>query len=337
MPSSTLTTKLPYKEAKELFVSQLQGGSVYKINVVSLTALTTYTFWACLRSRALFYNYNAASRSVKSSWTGSALQAWLLEFSILVVPIVFAVTVLSDYLAILNGGLILACMYILRTYPAPSNSKRGLKSHKRHWSKPDSDEDDRDDAEVIFGGTPPSLSGLLADDEHPLRISVDSAADHALASAAPPTQFVPPGVDDSSYSSHSSRLSSEDAGQGPADRTLPLPTSKTGRTLMASGSPLRYSATSPHFATSSASQSDPSDQSNHLSSGYLRQPQQSKNSASMKYVPRNQPYLSVYRAHMMLMTIICILAVDFQAFPREFAKCETWGTSLVSGGPMCGS
>ena len=42
------------------------------------------------------------------------------------------------------------------------------------------------------------------------------------------------------------------------------------------------------------------------------------------------PFLSVYRAHMMVMTIHCILAVDFTVFPREQGKCETFGTSLVS-------
>lgn len=33
---------------------------------------------------------------------------------------------------------------------------------------------------------------------------------------------------------------------------------------------------------------------------------------------------------MMLMTVICILAVDFEVFPRWQGKCEDFGTSLVS-------
>ncbi|KAL5478431.1 GWT1_3 [Sanghuangporus weigelae] len=44
------------------------------------------------------------------------------------------------------------------------------------------------------------------------------------------------------------------------------------------------------------------------------------------------PSLTVYRAHMLLMTFLAILAVDFPVFPRSLAKCETFGVSLMDLG-----
>nr|GAT42781.1 predicted protein [Mycena chlorophos] len=44
------------------------------------------------------------------------------------------------------------------------------------------------------------------------------------------------------------------------------------------------------------------------------------------------PALTTYRAHMMLMTVLGILAVDFPVFPRALAKCESYGVSVMDLG-----
>ncbi|WAQ88869.1 hypothetical protein PtA15_10A290 [Puccinia triticina] len=44
----------------------------------------------------------------------------------------------------------------------------------------------------------------------------------------------------------------------------------------------------------------------------------------------HQPFLTVYRVQLVLLTALSILAVDFTIFPRKFAMTESWGISLVS-------
>ena len=48
---------------------------------------------------------------------------------------------------------------------------------------------------------------------------------------------------------------------------------------------------------------------------------------------RAQPaFLSAWRSSLLLTTCVCILAVDFRAFPRRFGKTETYGVSPMDGG-----
>ncbi|XP_014480240.1 PREDICTED: uncharacterized protein At4g17910 [Dinoponera quadriceps] len=52
----------------------------------------------------------------------------------------------------------------------------------------------------------------------------------------------------------------------------------------------------------------------------------------MRPVTGKRPFITNFRALTNIITAICVLAVDFQIFPRKFAKTETFGYSLMDTG-----
>ena len=48
--------------------------------------------------------------------------------------------------------------------------------------------------------------------------------------------------------------------------------------------------------------------------------------------PSRVPFLSVARCYNIILSCIAILAVDFNVFPRRFAKAETFGQGLMDTG-----
>ncbi|GAA5934544.1 hypothetical protein JCM3775_000384 [Rhodotorula graminis] len=172
-----------YKEDKEAFVSHATGGTVSRINAVSLVAVTSYALWTVAHRRWLA-NLSSSDPTVP-----------LVEFTILVLPLLLSLTVLSSHPYVVN--LVLTLFAAL-------------------WSR-------LPERESLTPPLSPTLSKKGSSDDDKRRWP------------APPQPFA-------------------------------------------------------------------------------------------------RPFVTSYRAVMMVMTVLCILTVDFPAFPREFAKAESWGTSLMDLG-----
>lgn len=55
---------------------------------------------------------------------------------------------------------------------------------------------------------------------------------------------------------------------------------------------------------------------------------QSRLKAGLNQLPSLRADISSYRVSVVLVTCLCILAVDFKIFPRRYAKAETYGSGI---------
>ena len=278
-----------YKAAKEAFVADNLGASLWSIQLTSVTALSGYILYSVLSKR---------------------LTTPLLDYAATVLPLLLGITSLSSHPYALNAAL-LGCAWAVHAFRPREVTRRVNKRSQGKWlDESDSDEEPAQNVTASSSATSWPLP----------RLSTSSSA----ASSAAPSPVDPPSAM-SSGTTTTGKVASPDRLETPelSRRTFkrrhsPTPSTHTHTAIDISQTPETdkfpvdnhpdyppHPRARHHNGTSGSTVSSSTTRSGHL------------------------PFLSVYRAHMMIMTILCILAVDFPVFPRSQGKCEDFGSSLV--------
>lgn len=240
----------------------------------------------------------------------------VLDYATTCLPLLLAVTSFAERPYLLNGLItILACIVHL-FWPTTTSIRDpvGASTSKQRKSKgkwlDESDSDEEPAVPVSPSTLGPTSSATSTAIAYPSSTALDSSASSPRpsveSSTSSPTTLSPIAPD------------------GPSQRTWkrrhsPTPSTHTHTAINILATP--EAAKFPPDTPSPRSYPSRKDKS---------EVKESVTIAANDGAPKS-PFLSVYRAHMMVMTIHCILAVDFPIFPRWQGKCEDFGTSLVSG------
>ncbi|OXG78063.1 GPI-anchored wall transfer protein 1 [Cryptococcus neoformans var. grubii Br795] len=263
-----------YKSAKEAFVSDNPGASIWSINAVSLVALATYALWIAL------------SPYIRHGLLNNTL--------ICVLPLLFGVTIFSTSPLVFTSFLsILSLAFITKSQKCFKSVSSPEKPKGQWLDESDSDEEPAE---------PASAAGSAAVSPVKLLPSQVAFASGSLLSPDPTTSPMSPSS--SSASGHEDPLGIMGVNR---------------RRSLLEGVSLDVPS---HIDSKVRISPVP----------YLRLKKSRATKAQWVEEKGRLPFLTVYRAHMMLMTVICILAVDFEVFPRWQGKCEDFGTSLMDVG-----
>ncbi|WWC91613.1 uncharacterized protein L201_006559 [Kwoniella dendrophila CBS 6074] len=320
-----------YKSAKEAFVSDNPGSSLFDIIAISLVAWTSYILYACSYERfrpSFVFDYLTSGLPLLLGVTIFATRPITFNFIILIISSLAYVTLPKNRRKnIRNNGF--------------TNTKKD-KSKGSWLEESDSDEEiaelESSSAQNSKQNTPIKLPsqvvpiiGISSSNSFHSSSSITtnspintSTSNSALSS---PINLSP---DDPFNLSSSTPNTTGGIHSGLNKRKLspqPSPDNITVNILPTPPFPETDSLDTLLLSSTTNKVDYPSRRSGSIP-GRIRVEDEDQNPKQRQKLS----FLSIYRAHMMIMTVHCILAVDFRVFPRWLGKCEDFGTSLMDVG-----